>query len=61
MQKSLTFMNIQLNLVVSDITGVTGMRIIRAIVDGERKSEALAKMRDPRRLIILDQVEIFEI
>jgi len=34
MQKALTFMNIQLNLVVSDITGVTGMKIIRAIVEG---------------------------
>ena len=36
MQKALTFMNIQLHHVVQDITGVTGMKIIRAIVAGER-------------------------
>ena len=40
-------MNLQLHNVVSDITGVTGMRIIKAI-DGERDPEALASMRDPR-------------
>jgi transposase len=48
MQKALTFMNIQLNLVVTDITGVTGMRIIRAIVDGKRKPATLAAYRDNR-------------
>jgi transposase len=48
MQKALTFMNIQLNLVVADITGVTGMRIIRAIVDGERCPAKLAEFRDNR-------------
>ena len=48
MQKALTFMNIQLNLVVSDITGVTGMRIIRAIINGERAPATLANFRDPR-------------
>jgi transposase len=48
MQKALTFMNIQLNLVVSDITGVTGMRIIRAIVAGERTPSTLAAYRDAR-------------
>ena len=36
MQKALTEMNIQLHNVISDITGVTGMRIIRAIIAGER-------------------------
>jgi len=41
-------MNIQLNLVVSDITGVTGMRIIRSIVKGEKCAKTLAKMRDNR-------------
>ena len=40
MQKALMEMNLQLHHVVSDITGVTGMRIIRAIVEGERKPEA---------------------
>jgi len=48
MQKALTFMNIQLNLVVADITGVTGMRIIRAIVDGEKSPARLAEFRDNR-------------
>ncbi len=36
MQKALTFMNLQLHHVVSDITGETGMQIIRAIAGGER-------------------------
>jgi transposase len=48
MQKALTFMNLQLHHVVSDITGVTGMRIIRAIVAGERNPDILAFMRDVR-------------
>jgi transposase len=48
MQKALTFMNLQLHHVVSDITGVTGMKIIRAIVSGERDLEVLAAMRDVR-------------
>lgn len=48
MQKALTFMNIQLHHVVATITGVTGMKIIRAIVAGERNPETLAKMRDVR-------------
>lgn len=48
MQKALTFMNIQLNLVVADITGVTGMRIIRAIAKGERNPTVLSTYRDTR-------------
>lgn len=48
MQKALTQMNLQVHHVVSDITGVTGMRIIRAIVAGERDPEALAAHRDRR-------------
>lgn len=46
MQKALTLMNLQLQHVVSDVTGVTGMRIIRAIAGGERDLDALAAMRD---------------
>ena len=46
MQKALTQMNLQLHHVVSDITGVTGMRIIRAIVNGERDPDVLASYRD---------------
>jgi len=48
MQKALTYMNLQLHHVISDITGATGMQIIRAIVAGERNPEVLAEMRDVR-------------
>src|SRR5207245_953382 len=48
MQKALMEMNLQLHHVVSDITGVTGMRIIRAIVAGEHNPETLAEFRDVR-------------
>ncbi len=48
MQKALTQMNLQLANVVSDITGATGMRIIRAILVGERDPRQLAAMRDWR-------------
>lgn len=48
MQKALAQMNLQLHNVVSDITGLTGMRIINAILAGERNPETLAKFRDKR-------------
>ncbi|MEJ5220355.1 IS110 family transposase [Cognatishimia sp. D5M38] len=48
MQKALMEMNLQLHHVVSDITGATGMKIIRAIVAGERDPEVLADYRDVR-------------
>jgi transposase len=48
MQKALTQMNLQLANVVSDITGATGMRIIRAVLDGERDPLVLARLRDRR-------------
>ena len=48
MQKALTFMNLQLHHVISDITGATGMKIIRAIVAGVRDPDILAAMRDIR-------------
>lgn len=48
MQKCLDQMNVRVHHAVSDITGVTGMAIIRAIVDGERDPGALARLRDPR-------------
>ncbi len=44
MQKALTQMNLQLHRVISDVTGVTGMRIIRALVAGERNPDRLAAM-----------------
>jgi transposase len=48
MQKALMQMNVQLHHVVSDITGVTGMTILRAIVAGERNPDVLAQYRDVR-------------
>jgi transposase len=48
MQKALTLMNLQLHHVVTDVTGVTGLKIIRAIVGGQRDSQMLAQMRDVR-------------
>jgi len=48
MQKALAQMNLQLAHVVSDITGVTALRIIRAILNGERDREKLAELKDPR-------------
>jgi len=48
MQKALTFMNLQLHHVVSDLTGVTGMKIVRAILNGQRDPKVLAAMRDVR-------------
>lgn len=48
MQKALTQMNLQLHNVVTDITGTTGMRIIKAILNGERNPDTLASMRYPR-------------
>ncbi len=48
MQKALNQMNIQLHHVVSDLTGVTGMTIIRAILAGERDPQVLASHRDRR-------------
>lgn len=48
MQKALTEMNVQLATVLSDLSGVTGMSIVRAIVAGERDGLRLAEFRDPR-------------
>jgi transposase len=47
-QKALTTMNVQLANAISDVSGVTGMAIIRAIVGGERDPWKLAKLRDRR-------------
>ena len=48
MQKALSQMNLQLHHVLSDITGETGMKIIRAIVEGERDPKRLASYRNYR-------------
>lgn len=47
MQKALDLMNLKLHLVISDITGVSGLRIIHAILDGKRDPKQLASMREP--------------
>ena len=47
-QKALTQMHITLQHGVSDLTGVTGLAIIRAILAGERHAETLAHLRDSR-------------
>jgi transposase len=48
MQKALEQMNVKLSEVVSDITGLTGQRIIAAVLAGERDPQALAALRDPK-------------
>jgi hypothetical protein len=48
MQKALTQMNLHLSNVLKDITGLTGMTIVRSIVAGERDPKKLAQFRDPR-------------
>lgn len=48
MQKALHLMNLKLTSVITDVTGLTGMQIIRAILNGERNPVALAQFRDHR-------------
>lgn len=48
MQKCLILMNIQLPIVLSDITGKSGQAIIQAILDGERDGHKLAALADYR-------------
>ena len=48
MQKSLDQMNVRVHRAVSDIDGVTGMAMLRAIVAGERDAQKLAQLRDRR-------------
>jgi hypothetical protein len=48
MQKALTQMNLQLHHVLSDLTGVTGLAILDALLAGERDPMVLAQHRDPR-------------
>ena len=50
MQKAMEQMNVKLTEVVTDITGLTGMSIIEAILEGERDPIKLAKLRDKRCL-----------
>jgi len=48
MQKALTQMNLQLANVITDIMGLTGQKILRAILAGERDADKLAEMRNWR-------------
>src|SRR5260221_13764774 len=48
MQASLDQMNIKLHHVIDDLTGITGLAIIEAILDGKRDPQQLAKLRDHR-------------
>lgn len=48
MQKALNQMNLQLHHVISDLTGVTGLAIVDAVLAGERDPHKLAQLRDPR-------------
>jgi transposase len=48
MQKALTQMNLQLHRVISDIVGMTGVKIIEAILNGERDPWKLASLRGPQ-------------
>jgi transposase len=47
MHKALTQMNVQIHHVISDLTGVTGLAIVDAIIAGQRDPVVLAKLRDP--------------
>jgi len=48
MQKAMIQMNVQLHIALSDISGVSGQAIIRALLQGERDAKVLAALRDPR-------------
>jgi transposase len=48
MHKALTQMNLQIHHAISDMTGLTGLAIVDAIVKGQRDPVELAKLRDPR-------------
>lgn len=48
MQKALDQMNLQLHHVISDLTGMTGLAILDAILEGQRDPKVLAELRDPR-------------
>ena len=50
MQKALALMNLKLHKVISQLTGASGLRIIEAILAGERDPEHLADLCDKRIL-----------
>jgi|SRR5579859_884780 len=50
MQKALDRLNVKIHVVISDITGCSGMRIIKAILAGQREAEKLVELCDPQIL-----------
>lgn len=56
MQKALIEMNIQLSNVLSDLSGVSGMRLLDAILDGERDPDTLAAMVEPEVKATPDEI-----
>lgn len=56
MQKALDQMNVQVHHAVTELTGVTGMAIVRAIVEGERDPRRLAELRDGRCKKSVEQI-----
>jgi transposase len=56
-QKALLQMNIQLSQAVTDVMGVTGQKIIRMILAGERDPETLAAMREPGCKHSVEEIE----
>lgn len=56
MQKALDQMNVQVHRAVADLTGTTGMAIVRAIVAGDRDPARLAMHRDPRCRKSVDEI-----
>lgn len=56
MQKALTQMNLQLANVISDVAGETGQKILRAIVEGERDGDKLARLRNVRIRASAEQI-----
>lgn len=57
MQKSLQQMNVKLTLVLSDITGVSGTKIIESILAGERDPKILAAMANPQCKATKEEIE----
>ena len=57
MQKALQQMNVQLHQVLSDVTGVSGLRIIEAILAGERDAKKMAGLADRRVRASLATIE----
>jgi transposase len=56
MHKPLTQMNLQIHHVISDITGLTGLAIVDAILAGERDAAELARLRDARIKATVDTI-----